>query len=252
MIGSFLSDQGKVRYHNEDAGGVFYHENAQMLAVVADGMGGHKAGDVASQMAVSTLHKKWKETSSIDHPEKAELWMKDAIHEVNMEILKHSRENEECRGMGTTVVAALCSKQFTTVGHVGDSRVYLANDDGFKRITEDHSLVNELVRSGQISAEQAETHPRKNVLLKALGTDENISPDIMTLEFERDDRLLLCSDGLTNKVNEEELSELSNYKGDWQEFCQSLINLANDRGGEDNITLAVIHYADSSSKEGVD
>ncbi|MCP3026171.1 Stp1/IreP family PP2C-type Ser/Thr phosphatase [Halobacillus sp. A5] len=252
MIGIFLSDQGKVRNHNEDAGGIFHHEKNQVLAVVADGMGGHKAGDVASQLAVSTLHKKWNETSYILQPGEAEKWMRNAITEVNREILHHSRENEECRGMGTTVVAALCNNQFTTIGHIGDSRVYLANGDGFVRITEDHSLVNELVRSGQISEEQAETHPRKNVLLKALGTDENVSPDIRTLEFEEGDRLLLCSDGLTNKVQEHELSRLSEYNGNWQDFCQSFINLANERGGEDNITMAVVQNSDTSLKEGVD
>ncbi|MFG6148964.1 Stp1/IreP family PP2C-type Ser/Thr phosphatase [Halobacillus sp. B23F22_1] len=252
MRGSFLSDQGKVRNHNEDAGGVFHHENGQLLAVVADGMGGHRAGDVASQLAVSALHKKWEKTEHIQHPEDAEYWMLDAIFEVNRKILSHSEEHEECRGMGTTVVVALCSEQFTTIGHIGDSRVYLANIDGFKRVTEDHSLVNELVRSGQISEEQAETHPRKNVLLKALGTDENISPDIMTLEFEKDDRLLLCSDGLTNKVYETELSKLAEFNGEWEEFCQSFIDLANERGGEDNITLAVVHHSNTSMKEGVD
>ncbi|MFC7320396.1 Stp1/IreP family PP2C-type Ser/Thr phosphatase [Halobacillus campisalis] len=253
MKGSFLTDQGKVRQHNEDAGGVYLNEQNQLLAVVADGMGGHQAGDIASQLAVSTLHNQWEETSAIQGPKAAENWLREAILEVNQVILQHSRDHEECRGMGTTVVAAVCDDQFATVGHIGDSRVYIANHYGFKRVTEDHSLVNELVRSGQISEEQAESHPRKNVLLKALGTDENISPDIVTFEFEEDDRLLLCSDGLTNKVNEDELSRIKEYDGEWQELCQSLVDLANERGGEDNITLAIVHhYEDPNVKEGAD
>ncbi|MFC7061260.1 Stp1/IreP family PP2C-type Ser/Thr phosphatase [Halobacillus seohaensis] len=252
MIGSFLSNQGKVRNHNEDAGGVYKNEEGQILAVVADGMGGHQAGDVASQLAVSTLHNKWDETSMIETPEIAEKWLEEAITEVNQVILQHSREHEECRGMGTTVVVTICSNQFASVGHIGDSRVYLANSYGFKRVTEDHSLVNELVRSGQISEEQAEHHPRKNILLKALGTDEHISPDIVTLDFEHDNRLMLCSDGLTNKIEEYELEKILDYSGDWVDYNQSLVDLANDRGGEDNITVAIVHHSDPDTKEGVD
>lgn len=242
MNGYFFTNQGQVRNHNEDSGGVFKNDAGQILAVVADGMGGHRAGDVASSLATSHLHTKWQEAEELHSPEQAEQWLKQVIHSVNEELKKYADEHEECQGMGTTVVVAICTDQFVSVAHIGDSRCYIANAFGFKQLTQDHSLVNELVRTGQISEEEAEHHPRKNVLLKALGTEYEVHPDIHTLEFDPDDRLLLCSDGLTNKVDDEELGNLSTFDGEWAVFCNGLIKLANDRGGEDNITLAVVHY----------
>ncbi|MYL70914.1 Stp1/IreP family PP2C-type Ser/Thr phosphatase [Halobacillus litoralis] len=253
MIGYYETDQGKVRIHNEDAGGVFKNDAGQVLAIVADGMGGHQAGDVASQMTTSHIHKKWQEAHLIETPDEAEKWIKEAVRSANNEIKSYANEHEECAGMGTTVVVALCTGEFATIGHIGDSRCYFANDYGFKVITEDHSLVNELVRSGQITEEQAEHHPRKNVLLKALGTEFDLTADVKTMEFEENDRLLLCTDGLTNKVTDEELSELKTFEGNWSSFTQQMIDLANERGGEDNITLAVIHHHPSSDvKEGAE
>ncbi|WP_281975592.1 Stp1/IreP family PP2C-type Ser/Thr phosphatase [Halobacillus litoralis] len=253
MLGYYLTNQGQVRNHNEDAGGVFKNDEGQTLAVVADGMGGHQAGDVASQMATSHLHKKWQEIERLSTPDEAENWLREAIRTANNEIKSYADEHVECAGMGTTIVVAICTEQFATIGHIGDSRCYFANAYGFKSVTEDHSLVNELVRSGQISEEQAENHPRKNVLLKALGTEFDLTADVKTLEFEVNDRLLLCTDGLTNKVNEDELSELKNFDGDWTDYCQTLVDLANERGGEDNITLTVVHYdSPSDEKEGAE
>ncbi|UOR12777.1 Stp1/IreP family PP2C-type Ser/Thr phosphatase [Halobacillus amylolyticus] len=252
MFECFMTDQGKVRNHNEDTGGIFTREFGQSLAIVADGMGGHRAGDVASQLAVSVLHNKWKDAGDFNKPDDAEEWLKQSVIEVNNKIQEHAKQNEECHGMGTTLVAAICTDGFATIAHIGDSRCYLANSFGFKQITEDHSLVNELVRSGQITSEQAEHHPRKNVLTKALGTDEEIVPDILTITFDQDDRLLLCSDGLSNKVHDEEIKKVADFNGEWQEFCQSLVDLANERGGEDNITLAVIHNSHPDLKEGAD
>ncbi|WP_394217202.1 Stp1/IreP family PP2C-type Ser/Thr phosphatase [Halobacillus trueperi] len=253
MIGYYETDQGKVRIHNEDAGGVFKNDAGQVLAIVADGMGGHQAGDVASQMTTSHLHKKWQEATLIETPGEAEEWIKEAVRSANNEIKTYANDHEECAGMGTTVVVALCTGEFATIGHIGDSRCYFANSYGFKVITEDHSLVNELVRSGQITEEQAEHHPRKNVLLKALGTEFDLTADVKTMEFEENDRLLLCTDGLTNKVSDEELSELKSFEGEWSSFTRQMIDLANERGGEDNITLAVVHHHPSSDqKEGAE
>ncbi|SEH71945.1 protein phosphatase [Halobacillus karajensis] len=254
MIGYYQTDQGKVRVHNEDAGGVFHNDAGQTLAIVADGMGGHQAGDVASQMTTSHLHTKWQEIEKIETPDDAEKWIKETVLAANNEIKTYANEHDECAGMGTTVVVALCTEQFATIGHIGDSRCYFANAYGFNAITEDHSLVNELVRSGQITEEQAEHHPRKNVLLKAIGTEYDLTADVKTLEFEEDDRLLLCTDGLTNKVTDEELRELQNHQGDWADFTQKMVDLANERGGEDNITLAVVHHCQlpSDEKEGAE
>ncbi|MCP8616570.1 Stp1/IreP family PP2C-type Ser/Thr phosphatase [Salirhabdus salicampi] len=249
MLGYFLTDTGRVRNHNEDAGGIFYNMDRQALAVVADGMGGHRAGDVASFLAASTLHKKWKETKGFDSPEKAELWLNEQIHKVNDVIFEKAIQNEEYQGMGTTVVAAICAEDFVTVGHIGDSRGYVSNSFGFTQITEDHSLVNELIRSGQLTPEDAEHHPRKHVLLKALGTEKNISIDTKTIGWEQDNLLLLCSDGLSNKVSDEELHRYLIEGDSLEHSAHQLVSLANERGGEDNISLAIIHHSSDEGDE---
>ncbi|TCT26821.1 protein phosphatase [Melghiribacillus thermohalophilus] len=249
MIGHFLTDTGLVRSHNEDAGGIYTNDHGQMLVMVADGMGGHRAGDVASSIATSFLHQKWDETGFIPSPDDAEKWLEEGIQEANQKIFQHAIEHEECKGMGTTIVAAIIGDDFASVAHVGDSRCYVSNSYGFTQVTEDHSLVNELVRSGQISPEDAEHHPRKNVLLKALGTSERVDVDIKSIEWEEDNYLILCSDGLSNKVSDDELHQYMIESESIEEAAKQLITLANERGGEDNITLALIHY-DESTKEG--
>lgn len=249
MKGYFLTDTGKVRNHNEDAGGIFENAHHQHLAVIADGMGGHNAGDVASKMATSSLHKEWIESGYFSSPDDAEKWLAATVKEINNTIYNHSLENKECQGMGTTLVAVICTPEFITISNIGDSRCYLANELGFKQITEDHSLVNELVRTGQISKEDAEHHPRKNVLLKALGTEENIESDIHSITWETNDRLLLCSDGLSNKFSDDELSEFISDKLLLENVAESLIEVANDRGGEDNISIVLVHY-DEGHEEG--
>jgi serine/threonine protein phosphatase PrpC len=199
MKAVFKTDRGKVRQHNEDNGGVFINPDGVRLAVVADGMGGHRAGDVASTMTIEYMEENWKKTGRIRSAQDAENWLRQHIVIVNRKIFEHSEANSECQGMGTTIVAAICTSKFLTIVNIGDSRCYLHNEAGFKQITEDHSLVNELVRSGQITKEDAENHPRKNVLLRALGTEMHVVMDISTIIFEEGDMLLLCSDGLSNK-----------------------------------------------------
>lgn len=249
MEAQFLTDQGQIRSRNEDSGGVFYNTSSQLLAIVADGMGGHQAGDVASQMATDLIEQKWTTTGVLTSPEMAEEWLRLTIEEINQKVWQKSKTKKECEGMGTTVVMVICTKEFVTIAHIGDSRCYILNDHGFKQVTEDHSLVNELVRSGQITKTDAESHPIKNVLLKVLGTEETASPDITTLEWEAKNKLLLCSDGLTNKVSDSELSHYLNEDKGIQWTGENLITLANERGGEDNISLAIISY-DPSRKVG--
>ncbi|KGX93216.1 protein phosphatase [Pontibacillus halophilus JSM 076056 = DSM 19796] len=249
MNGYFLTDTGQVRSHNEDAGGLYLNASEQALAVVADGMGGHRAGDVASSLAASSLHKKWLESSLITTPDEAEAWLKEQVQAINREIFEYAKEHEECEGMGTTVVAAICTNEFVSVAHIGDSRCYLKTEFGFKQVTEDHSLVNELVKSGQISRQDAEHHPRKNVLLRALGTESDISVDVKTMVWEEGNTLLLCSDGLSNKVSDEELHEFVQTPLSVEEAAERLVTIANERGGEDNISLVIVHY-DESMEEG--
>ncbi|SHF50382.1 Stp1/IreP family PP2C-type Ser/Thr phosphatase [Ornithinibacillus halophilus] len=242
MIGQFLTDRGQVRSHNEDAGGLFYNQSGQLLAIIADGMGGHQAGDVASQMATKTLEEKWMQTTTLDTPEETENWLTNVLEEANSSIYQQSLEKDECQGMGTTIVVVICNEEFITVAHIGDSRCYIQNSHGFKQITEDHSLVNALVQSGQISKVDAQLHPRKNVVLKALGTEEKVESDIQTLGWEEGDKLLLCSDGLSDKVMEEELSEYIKTIESIENTGEKLITLANQRGGEDNVSLVIVQH----------
>ncbi|MCQ6274046.1 Stp1/IreP family PP2C-type Ser/Thr phosphatase [Bacillus sp. V3B] len=248
MKAAFKTDKGKIRQHNEDNGGIFLNQSGQRLAIVADGMGGHRAGDVASEMTIQKLKKKWEETEVIEVAEQAEDWLKVNIEHVNSTLFEHSKAYSECEGMGTTIVAVIITELFSTIAHIGDSRCYILNEAGFAQVTEDHSLVNELVRSGQITKEDAENHPRKNVLIRALGTELFVSIDIKTIVFEEDDVLLLCSDGLSNKVTETEMVDTLKAQKTIEEKAASLIELANDHGGEDNITLIIVEFYLDSTK----
>ncbi|WP_216828034.1 Stp1/IreP family PP2C-type Ser/Thr phosphatase [Alkalihalobacterium elongatum] len=247
---AFNSNVGKVRPHNEDSGGIFQHPKGPVMAVVADGMGGHQAGDVASQMTSDLLKEKWLNTPVMSKPTEIEQWINEAIQLVNERLFLHAKANRECQGMGTTVVLAVCTEEFVSIGHVGDSRGYLLNSCGFQQKTSDHSLVNELVRTGQITEEQAEHHPRKNVLLRALGTEPTIKIDVETIDWEEDDTIILCSDGLSNKVNDSEIEELLRLSNSVNDKVDKLIDLANDRGGEDNITVAIVHYSHDRQEQG--
>ncbi|MDP4082988.1 MAG: Stp1/IreP family PP2C-type Ser/Thr phosphatase [Bacillota bacterium] len=242
----YKTDQGKVRSHNEDSGGVFRNHEGIILAIVADGMGGHRAGDVASTMTINEMKTRWETVTDINTAEKAESWLKENILVVNKILFDHAKDNVECDGMGTTIVAAICTENFATVANIGDSRCYLLNETGYKQVTEDHSLVNELVRFGQISKEDAEHHPRKNVLLRALGTEEKVEMDVKTIIFEEGDYLLLCSDGLSNKISEKEMNEILGTFDALEQKAEKLISLANEYGGEDNITLSIVEFSDSS------
>lgn len=241
MDALFLTDRGQVREFNEDAGGIFFNRTGQMLAIIADGMGGHKAGDVASQLAVSIIEEKWNELSdAFTTPGAAESWLHETLAFVNQMVYEQALTDEAYTGMGTTVVVTICTDDFISIAHIGDSRCYIYNENGFTQLTEDHSLVNELVRSGQISVEDAREHPRKNIVLKALGTAEATEGDIQSLEWELHDTLLLCTDGLTDKLTNEELAQYLENDNTTEQTGQDMIDLANDRGGEDNISLIIV------------
>jgi PPM family protein phosphatase len=240
----FKTDQGRIRSNNEDNGGTFINRDGHLLAIVADGMGGHLAGDVASEMTITLLQERWEQSQGIETADQAEAWLKKHILEVNKLLLNHSMSNTECEGMGTTIEAVIATNLFTTIAHVGDSRCYILNDSGFKQLTEDHTLVNELVRTGQITKEDAEHHPRKNVILRALGTEEDVKIDLKTIMFEEGDFLLLCSDGLSNKVPEKDMIQILQSNDSLEHRASALINLANENGGEDNITLIILEFND--------
>ncbi|KAF2426993.1 protein-serine/threonine phosphatase PrpC [Bacillus subtilis] len=244
MLTALKTDTGKIRQHNEDDAGIFKGKDEFILAVVADGMGGHLAGDVASKMAVKAMGEKWNEAETIPTaPSECEKWLIQQILSVNSKIYDHAQAHEECQGMGTTIVCALFTGKTVSVAHIGDSRCYLLQDDDFVQVTEDHSLVNELVRTGEISREDAEHHPRKNVLTKALGTDQSVSIDTRSFDIEPGDKLLLCSDGLTNKVEGTELKDILQSDSAPQEKVNLLVDKANQNGGEDNITAVLLELA---------
>ncbi|MCZ0703380.1 protein phosphatase [Natronobacillus azotifigens] len=245
----FLTDQGKVRQHNEDAGGVFRNLDQQELSVVADGMGGHRAGDVASKMVKDYLSQKWEKTKQILSRDDAQTWLKEVVIEANEKVFQYAENNPECSGMGTTVIAVMFASDFVAIAHIGDSRCYRFHNHELLQITDDHSLVNELVRTGQISREDAAFHPRKNVLIKALGTDLSVEPDILIAEWEEKDRLLICSDGLTNKISDKELALYLEKEDCLDIIGQELVSLANERGGEDNITLVLSEYDQKKAGE---
>ncbi|PKR78572.1 protein phosphatase [Halalkalibacillus sediminis] len=234
------SDKGKVRKLNEDAAGVFYNQNDHLLVVLADGMGGHQAGDVASQLVIQSLEQSWENTGEFESLVELEEWLKEAIGSANQMIIDYSEEHPECAGMGTTVVAATIYGDDVVSCHVGDSRLYHLDDSEIYQITEDHSYVYELVKSGEISEEEAEDHPKKNILLQALGTEQDVKIDINTFKWSTNDSLIICTDGLTNKLSSKDLYEIARSEMDIEEVVTQMVSSANDRGGEDNITVAYL------------
>ncbi|HEX7066455.1 MAG TPA: Stp1/IreP family PP2C-type Ser/Thr phosphatase [Bacillales bacterium] len=240
METAFITDCGRIRAHNEDSGGIFSNEAGLILAIVADGMGGHRAGDVASTLALDYIKQRWAEAGDLGSGEAAGQWLKDTINDTNAHILAYAQEHPECRGMGTTIVSALCANEFVTIAHVGDSRGYLFGNTGLSQVTKDHSLVSELVRRGEISKEEADLHPRKHVLLQALGTEETVESEVKTIAWEAGDVVLLCSDGLTNNVSHEQLEDVLGSERKIQEKAEKLTEFANLAGGDDNITLTLV------------
>lgn len=239
MKAIFRTDPGKVRDHNEDNGAVFIHEKA-VLAVVADGMGGHQAGEEASALAVKAIEEAWK-TYDLDVPDQDSQWLEETAHLANHTIFNYADDHPECKGMGTTLVMALCRPSSFTIANVGDSRGYLIKDPtSIQQITEDHSLVNELVKAGQLSEEDADHHPRKNVLIRAVGTDRETQVDIIKGEWTGNQMLLLCSDGLSNLVSKSDLLAIMTSDQSLETKVQTLINAANVAGGHDNISAALV------------
>lgn len=225
------SDIGKVRQHNED----FCTFDPPHLAIVADGMGGHAAGEIASRMAARSVMLFLREQTMID-----EKVLRASVEKANDVVYQESQSNEECGGMGTTMI--ICYETDGTLhwAHVGDSRLYLYREGRLHQITQDHSFVGELERSGQITKEEAETHPKRNLLMRAIGADNEIEVDTGILPIFETDTILMCSDGLTNMVSETEIADVIGACGDDTERAvEKLVDLANQNGGHDNITVVL-------------
>jgi serine/threonine protein phosphatase PrpC len=237
------SNVGCVRQNNQDRAEIRQDLNGLVLAVVADGMGGHQAGEIASQLAVGMLAEQLQHLSADMAEEDCRSAILEAIHKTNQQIYEKSHENHEYSGMGTTVVLVLVSSEWVQVAHIGDSRCYRVSFSGIDCLTSDHSLVNELVRNGQISESEAEVHPQRNVLLRALGTDEYVEVDIRRHFWQKGDQLLLCSDGLTNMVTEERIYNILLSSLLIDEKAETLIDEALEAGGEDNVTVVILAHA---------
>lgn len=238
---NFQTDVGRRRNTNQDYAGLFENEMGLPLAILADGMGGHQAGDVASQMAVNHLGKQWQD-SEIQTPEKAIQWLIQEIQSVNETIYEKGQSKPEYQGMGTTIVTAALLEESVVLANIGDSRAYLVREDRLMQLTEDHSLVNELVKSGEITKEMAANHPRKNVLTRSLGMPKTVEVDVTSHAWLPNDYILLCSDGLTNMVLEADMLEIIHSERSLKEKVTTLITAANEAGGLDNITVLIIHF----------
>ena len=245
-----ITDVGKKRKGNEDS---LFVNAEQNLFVVADGMGGHAAGEIASKVAVDSIN----EFVVLTSGDEEITWpfgldenisydgnrLKTAIRFANRKVLEATREKTEYEGMATTVAAVLVDGSSANLGHVGDSRVYLVRDGKIEQLTSDHSWVNEQIQSGVISADQARSHPLRNVVTRALGGKPDLQVDMQVHKIEPGDVLLLCSDGLTTMIPDEDIARLvGGAGGDVEKAARALVAAANARGGEDNITVLVLGF----------
>ncbi len=232
-------DKGVIRHSNQDAYIAGQLAENITFAIVCDGMGGANAGNIASEIAVKTiseyLYNSYRENMSVDGIEKV---IKNAITSANIQIYDRASKNEALSGMGTTAVIAVVKDNEAVIAHVGDSRIYLINDN-ITQLTKDHSIVQSLIETGKISPDDAKVHPRKNVITRALGVEAEVMADTDFLNVSPNDTLLLCTDGLTNFVTEDIILETFN-KNEISCVSDKLVDLANQNGGGDNITVVTL------------
>lgn len=224
------SDIGRLRQRNEDA-----YLIKEPLFVVADGMGGHRGGDVASTLALETI-------GSAASTEATPRALVDEIKRANRTVLERGESDRDLRGMGTTLTGVLTEDAKAHVVHVGDSRAYLFRDGALQQLTEDHTLVQRMVREGRLTEDEAAQHPQRSILTRALGVDEDIPVDELSLDIHPGDRLLLCTDGLTNMLERDRIQEILESERDPQSVCDKMVDAANRAGGDDNITVIVLDF----------
>lgn len=234
------TDKGQVREINQD----YYYTSTSLdevqLYILADGMGGYNGGEIASSLAVQTaknyIENNFKEIEK-DKDSIIQL-LGSSMEYANMVVYEKAKENPELQGMGTTLEICLIYNNKAYIGHVGDSRIYRIRKQFIRKLTQDHSYVQKLVKEGTITKEQAQHHPQKNMLMKALGCNAFVEPDVMVKGFLKDDILIMCSDGLTNLVDQTTIYEMASKN--IEQATKDLVQLANDRGGYDNITVVII------------
>ena len=230
------TDTGRVRDHNEDG---YLVDRDLRFAAIADGMGGHRGGEVASATALDALH-----ASFIEHG-----GLHDAVAAANSAVVERAHADQELRGMGTTLTAGVLGDDGTLlVGHVGDSRAYLFHDGGLTRITTDHSVVEELIAAGELAEEDRERDPRRSMITRAIGLDADIDVDLYPVALEAGDRVMLCSDGLTSMVDEDTIAGVLAADPDPNSAARQLIDAANAAGGADNITVVILDAHDAPTR----
>ncbi|MFC4076454.1 Stp1/IreP family PP2C-type Ser/Thr phosphatase [Salinithrix halophila] len=245
MEKAWHTHKGRVRDYNEDSVGLFQSDEGVPIAVVADGMGGHQAGDVASQSVVRVIKRKLRSLTRETGSDERQKRTLDAVASANREVFHMAAENKGYKGMGTTVIAAVMGEEEIVLAHIGDSRAYLLHDDGLYQLTEDHSLVNVLKKHGEITEEEAKVHPQRNVIVRAVGTNEEVEADLIVTPWYKGDTLLLCSDGLYNMVGVDEIGTILTSGLPLQKQADQLLEQALEAGGTDNISIILIKHTGS-------
>lgn len=248
MKSFFLTDTGKVRDHNEDSVIILKNSNNEYLLAVADGMGGHKAGEVASNMAIEHITNKFNSLESLGDKDKAINWIREEVAAINKSIFAYTDAHEESKGMGTTFVIALYTKDYLLFGNVGDSSGFVIKNSKLYKVTKDHTLVNLLVSSGELTPEEAKNHPKKNILMRALGANNPAEVDIFDVVDDGIEGILLSSDGLTSMLNETQIEKVIVGVGSLEEKVTRLIRKSNVRGGTDNISIACLMLNDEEGE----
>ena len=235
MNACYSSDKGKIKIKNEDS---IYCNEKTGLYIIADGLSGHLGGDIASKIAVETVSKKIND-ELLSCNEISQEFITNTLQNTNDQILNEANLNSEYEGMKTTIVMAIVKNDSALISHIGDSRAYLINNN-ITRITKDHSLIEEMIDLGKITREKSENHPMKHVILKVLGQVCTVEPDFKLLTLSEGDSLLLCSDGLTNLVSDDEILRIINETNS-SDTCKKLVQTANAAGGLDNISVILIN-----------
>ncbi len=239
MKSYYLTDPGMVRDHNEDSVIILKNDEGSHLMAIADGMGGHSAGEVASSIAINYLGEHFRESFRKMSKVDAVNWIRDVVDEINTLIFQHEKTHPESKGMGTTLVMAILTKDYLLFGNVGDSSGFVMKDNNLHKVTYDHTLVNLLVSAGELTKEEASVHPKKNVLMKALGAATEVDVDIFDCDMDISE-ILLSSDGLTGMLDREGIEKVLLSEGTVEEKVERLIMKANNRGGTDNISVAYL------------
>ena len=235
----YFTDPGKVRSHNEDSVTIVNNDNKEFVLAIADGMGGHKAGEVASSIAIEHIINSFYKLDTIGSKDDAIEWLRQIVKEINNKIFDYAKKNPESKGLGTTLVIAIKTEDYILYGNIGDSSGYVLKNEVLHKVTKDHTYVGMLISNGKLSEEKAKNHPGKNLLTRALGANDPIEIDIFDIDTSVKG-LFLCSDGLTNMLTVEQIEKILNSNLPIEEAIVKLIKKANSRGGTDNISIAYL------------